>query len=482
MAQLLIIEDEPVLARSIRVALMQAGHEVTAVGTGEDGIQAAEANPPDIILLDLHLPGIDGLEVLRELRRRGSSASTIIMTAYGNVDSAVEAMKAGAVDFLTKPLDLKELDLVIERVVRHRRLSANLEYIRRRERDASALDRIIGDSEAMISLKRIIERLVSTPALASKFPPTILLTGQTGTGKDLVARAIHYAGPRRDAPFVPVNCTALPEHLVEAELFGHVKGAFTDARGDKRGLFEVADSGTLFLDEIGHMKPAVQAKLLSALEDRTIRPVGGTAERSVNVHVIAATNRQLDEAMKAGEFREDLYHRLRVLTIHMPPLRDRLEDLPVLVEHFTQLHATRFGMPVPEVSEPAMAVLKAYDWPGNVRELSHAIENAVLTADGPVIEPECLNIHVRDSEQRVGLHMTDLETLNLDFGSPTCPKLDEIEHLIIRSAVAYSKNNLSRAARILGISRDAIRYRMEKHGRQPGDGLCEKGCAAGTAL
>ncbi|MBI4580296.1 MAG: sigma-54-dependent Fis family transcriptional regulator [Planctomycetes bacterium] len=353
---------------------------------------------------------------------------------------------------------------MVDRVLRHRRLSANLDYIRRRERDASELDRIIGESEPMRSIKRMIERLVSTPALASSYPPTILLTGETGTGKDLVARAIHYAGPRRESPFVAVNCTALPEHLVEAELFGHVKGAFTDARGDKHGLFEVADGGTLFLDEIGHMKLAVQAKLLSALEDRAVRPVGGTAQRKINVHVIAATNRDLEQAIKASEFRDDLYHRLRVLTIHLAPLRERREDVQALAEHFLQLYATRFGLPVTGIAAPAMEVLRAYDWPGNVRELSHTVENAVLIADGPLIRPEHLNMHPPDSGRRTDLSIGGNCDLRLDFSSPACPKLDDIEHQIIRSALASSKYNRSRAARILGISRDAIRYRMDKHG------------------
>ncbi len=466
MASVLVIEDEPLLARNIRESLALSGHEASTSPRGEDGLEAAARNPPDIILLDLRLPGIDGMDVLRELRRRGSTASIVMMTAFGNIDEAVEAMKCGASDYLTKPLDLKALDMVIDRVLRHRRVSANLDYLRERERSESAVDQMIGRSPGMLAVKRLLERIVSTQALASKFPPTLLLTGETGTGKDLVARAVHYAGARRDGPFVPVNCTALPEHLAEAELFGHVKGAFTDARGEKRGLFEVADGGTLFLDEIGHMKLSLQAKLLGALEDRTIRPVGGISSRQVNTHVIAATNRNLPEAIRAGEFREDLYHRLRVLTIHLPPLRERGDDMLLLARHFLGLYANRFGIPVTEFSEEALAGLRGYDWPGNVRELSHVIESAVLIADGPRIRPEHLSIHVPQVGERMTIRMPGAEPIELDFGRPeSCPRLEEIEHQIIRSALEYCKYNLSRAARILGISRDAVRYRMEKHAK-----------------
>jgi DNA-binding NtrC family response regulator len=368
---------------------------------------------------------------------------------------------------LTKPLDLKELELVVSRVLQHRRVADNLDYIRRRERSESALDQIIGRSEPMAMVRRMVERFLSTPALGSQFPPTVLLTGETGTGKDLVARAIHYAGPRRDGPFVPVNCTALPEHLVEAELFGHVKGAFTDARGDKRGLFEVADGGTLFLDEIGHMKPSLQAKLLGALEHRTIRPVGGTSERKINTHLIAATNRDLQAAIKTGEFRDDLYHRLRVLTVHLPPLRERGADVEELARHFLQLYTTRFGMPAAEISAEALAILRRYDWPGNVRELSHAIESALLIADGPRIGPEHLNVRPAGPGGAVEVHLPGARVIAVDFADPErCPKLDALEHEVIRAALQYTHNNLSQAARLLGISRDAIRYRMEKREKE----------------
>ncbi len=466
MAHVLVIEDEPLLARNICDALSLESHLVVAVGTGEDGIARAEADAPDIILLDLRLPGIDGLEVARELRRRGIGASIVVMTAHGNFESVVEAMRAGVSDFLTKPLDLRELDLVVDRVLAHRRVTSNLQYFRDREQANSALAHMLGESEAMEAVKRFITRIVATPALSAEIPPSVLITGETGTGKDLAARAIHYAGPRRDGPFVHVNCTALPDHLVEAELFGHVKGAFTDARGDKRGLFEVADGGAIFLDEIGHMQPGLQAKLLSALEHRTIRPVGGTSERRINVHVIAATNRDPQEAIAAGELREDLYHRLRVLALHLPPLRERTGDIPLLAEHFRELYATRFSLRVERIAPDAMEALTTYDWPGNVRELSHAIESAVLITDGRQIQAEHLNIHV-PQRTRVRVELPADETVMIDF-SETGLKLDDIEYRLIRAALAHTRHNASRAARILGISRDAIRYRMEKYEKEHG--------------
>jgi len=461
-AQVLIIEDEAMLARNLAQSLKLAGHTVQSVGSGEDGLALADTTAPDLILLDLRLPGIDGLDVLRELRQRGCAASVVVMTAYGSVDSAVEAMKAGASDYLTKPLDLHEVELVVEQVLAHRRVAANLEYFRRREEQSADLDAIIGDSPAIQSVKQFIRRIVSTPALASELAPPILLTGETGTGKDLVARAIHYAGPRRAAPFVHINCTALPEQLVEAELFGHVKGAFTDARGDKRGLIEVADGGTLYLDEIGHMAPSLQAKLLGVIEQRIIRPVGGTIERKIDIHIIAATNRDLQEAIHAELFRDDLYHRLRVLAIDLPPLRVRGGDIDQLADHFVRLYAGRFGLSVAGIGEDARALLRRHDWPGNVRELSHAIESAVLIADGPQIRCEHLNIQPPGVGAKLRVEMPGDQVMKIDFATGSL-RLEDIEYQVIRAALEFSKHNVSRAARILGISRDAIRYRIEKY-------------------
>jgi len=464
MADVLVIEDEEILRKNIRDALRMAGYETTAVRTGEEGLDSAEKNPPDVILLDYRLPGIDGLEVLRELRKRGFGASIIMMTAHGKIDTAVEAMKAGASDFLSKPLDLDELQIAIEREFKHRRLTDQLNYFRERERSQGSIDLIIGHTKPMRALRKFIGRITSTPALASSDPPSVLITGETGTGKDLVARAIHFSGPRRDGPFIHVNCTALPDHLVEAELFGHTKGAFTDARSDKRGLLESADGGTAFLDEIGHMKPELQAKLLNVLERKVVRPVGGTKERNINVHFIAATNRDLESAIEQGDFRQDLFHRLRILTIHLLPLRDRGDDIKLLADHFVQLYAAKFAVDVRGLEDTALAAMRAYDWPGNIRELAHVLESAVIMADEEFIGRDHLNISPATRDRKMDIHLGDDRTISLDFSKPG-PTLEQIEYEIMQAALEFAKHNLSKAARILGISRDAIRYRSEKFER-----------------
>ncbi len=466
MADVLIVEDELILAKRMGEFLELSGHRARIVTTGEACLEAVAEAPPDLVLLDYRLPGMDGLEALRRLREQGSGASIVMITAHGNMDTAVQAMRGGASDFLIKPVDLQGLAIVVDRALAHRRMLANLAYFRAREQTESAFERIIGRSEPMQEARKFIERLVATPALTSDFPPSVLFTGETGTGKDLLARAIHYAGPRRHGQFVQVNCAALPDHLVEAELFGHVKGAFTDAGGDKAGLFQVADGGTIFLNEIGHMKASLQAKLLDVLERRSIRPVGGTTGRRIDVHIIAATNRDLTEAIQAGEFREDLYHRLRVLRYHMPPLRERGDDVFLLADHFLEIHARRFGLPLMRFSSEASELLQSYDWPGNVRELSHAVESAVLVCDASVITPEHLSIRppVKDEELIVNLP-TSRQQIALDF-SDTSPKLEDVEYQIIQAALQHSRHNLSRAARVLGISRDAVRYRLERYRRR----------------
>jgi len=401
----------------------------------------------------------------RSACRTAAASSTEGNKEAGNIDVAVEAMKRGANDFLSKPLDLTELRLVIDRVLSHRAALAELSYFRNREKPDDERTLIIGEGPAMAEVKQFIGRITSGPVLASDHPPSILITGETGTGKDLAARAIHFSGPRREHQFVHVNCTAMPDHLVESELFGHVKGAFTDARADKRGLFEIADGGTLFLDEIGHMKAELQAKLLSVLEMPKVRPVGATRERSVNVHVIAATNRDLKEAINKNEFREDLYHRLRVLNLHMPPLRERGSDIEILARHFLASCAAKFGMVVEGYSEDALKLIREYDWPGNVRELVHCLESAVLMMDGSRVRPEHLNIHRSTEAGKIGVNLGGGRTIQIDFAAEK-PKLDDIEHEIILAALDFARHNASRAARILGISRDAIRYRLDKHGKR----------------
>lgn len=463
LASILVIEDEPILARNIADALTLSGHEAQIAPSGEEGIRLARSTEPDVILLDFRLPGIDGMETLHRLRQITTSAAIIFMTAHGGVRTAVDAIKAGADDYLSKPLELAEVRLIVDRARKRQSNQAEISYFRERELLDASTKELVGESAVIQRLKAMIERLATSPALAGVLPPSILVTGETGTGKDLVARAIHAAGPRSGAQFVHVNCTAVPDALFESELFGHTKGAFTGAQSDKRGLFDVGDGGTVFLDEIGHMPLALQAKLLSVLERRVIRPVGATRERPINVHVIAATHRNLAEAIAGGEFREDLFHRLQVLSIVVPPLRDRREDIALLANRFLKRFALQLRSPAQGFSPTAMNHLTRHSWPGNVRELMHTVESAVLIADGPLVTPDHLGLKsARDPAEYRDETRPARRCIELDFNE-SGPRLEDIEYEAITAALEQTGNNLTHAARILGISRDAIRYRLERY-------------------
>ncbi len=466
MATILIIEDEEVLARNMRDSLALAGHVAMCVGTGEEGVALVEADPPDVVIVDYRLPGINGLEVLTAIRKSVPRTRSIMVTAHGDVTMAVQAMKAGAAEFLPKPLDLDTLHLIVDRVVSQQHVADDLNYFRTRDLEQVQSEPIIGESSVMLKVKERIIRLTSTSALSVENPPTILITGETGTGKGLIARAIHYNGPRREGKFIHVNCTAIADHLAESEFFGHVKGAFTDARKEKRGLFELADKGTIFLDEIGHMPMSLQSKLLGVLEERTIRPVGGTRDRHLDVHVMAATNRVMEEAIESGSFRQDLFHRLQVLRIEIPPLRERDNDIEMLARHFLQHCSQRYGLNIHDFSAPAMEALLAHDWPGNVRELQHAIESAALISDSRELMLEHFSWPSTPSSGGVTVACQPQEqTITIDFANSP-PLLSEVEYKIIRAALDYANHNLSRASRLLGISRDAIRYRLERYEKE----------------
>ena len=461
MARILVIEDESILRKNIVDRLKADGHDVVDAGSGEAGIELATLLAPDLVLTDLKLPGRDGLAVLREVKRVTPRTMVVLITAHGSQKTAVEALREGAYDYLTKPVELRELALLVGRAASHCRALDNVEYARAAERQHGTLEQIVGVSTNIRELKNRIRQFVASPAAALKNPPTILITGETGTGKDLVAHAIHNEGPRKDGPFVHVNCTAVSENLFESELFGHVKGSFTDARAAKKGLFEVADGGTIFLDEIGHLGAAMQAKLLLTLEKRTIRPIGATDERPIDVHIIAATNRDLPEAINRQEFRSDLYHRLLVFDLHLQALRERPEDILPLAEHFVRAHARRFGVSARRLSEGATAALRRHAWPGNVRELSHTIECAMLICDGDELSEHQSRL---ESARPPGPAESTLPggfRIDIDFERGT-PTLDEVELRIIQAAFEYTGRNLSRTARILGITREAVRYRLAK--------------------
>jgi len=462
MPSVLIVEDEQVLAKNLRTKLKAHGLDATVAHTGEEALKIFSSMLPDLVLLDIRLPGIDGLTLLPKLKAVSPSANVIVMTAHGSERVAVDAMRAGAFEYLTKPVDLEELQIVVNRALEHQQLTDNLSFLRSREEQRSGLDRIIGESAVIRGLKETIRRLTRTEVIALPEPPTVLIMGETGCGKDLVARAIHYEGPRRARPFIHVNCTALPATLFESELFGHVPGAFTNAVKAKRGLFEVANGGTIFLDEIGHLDADSQAKLLLAIEHRQVRPVGGTESRPINVHIIAATNRDLSAAVNANEFRRDLYHRLRVIEMIVPPLRSRREDIPLLAAYFLAAHCRRFGLTPKRLSDDALDTLARYNWLGNVRELSHVLESAVLQVDGSEVCDHDLRLGQEDaSGHGLRIDLPGGKSISMDFNSGT-PRLEEVEYTILSTAFDYFGRNLSRAARALGITREALRYRLNK--------------------
>ena len=450
MASIVVIEDEAVLGRQIARALEQAGHEARHELTGESGLAAALETSPDLVLLDLRLPDRGGLEVLEELRADGEGPLVVLMTAYGSVSDAVEAMRRGAADYLQKPLDLDELRLLVERVLARSQRDRELAYHRGRGR--AVPEGVVGRDPAILALFAQAERLRDA-GLAPGRRPALLLTGETGTGKGMIARAVHER--LGEGPFLELNCTAMPGSLVEAELFGHERGTFTDAKAARVGLFEAAEGGTIFLDEIGDASLELQAKLLKVIEDRRIRRLGSSRDRAVDVHVIAATNRALEDAVAAKEFREDLFHRLSVLAFEVPPLRDRGDDLGLLAEHFCSELGAVYGRRV-SLGESAVDALRRYPWPGNVRELRNVIERAILITPGERLEAEAF----------ATLRGTAPESPRDDpFRLPDGGiSLDELERELVRQAIERTQGNRTRAAALLGLSRDALRYRLEKFG------------------
>ena len=453
----LIIDDEATLARNVAAYLERLGWVTQVAGSAEDGLARYAEFRPDIVLLDHNLPGMSGLDALARLRTLDPLARVILMTGFGSIDLAVSAMKQGAADYLAKPLALGELKLLLERLVAQSRLESTVDYYRGREAGGSGIDKILGASPAIAALRERIAVLVEAERrLTDDDVPTVLIQGETGTGKELVARALHYEGVRATRPFVELNCGALPPQLLEAELFGYEKGAFTDARQRKLGLVETAEGGTLFLDEIGEADPSTQVKLLKLLEDRRFRRLGGLREQQVNVRVVAATHRPLDQMVKEGRFRADLYFRLRIVQITVPPLRERTGDVPFLARHFLQWHAQRYRRPEPALAPETQAAMARYAWPGNVRELRNAMEQALLLSRGAAIT------------QRELAFLT-LDTIGAAPGAPGAAlepdadlNLERAERRLIQAALERSGDNVTQAARLLGVTRDTLRYRLER--------------------
>jgi len=445
----LIVDDEQSLARSAKAFLADHGYEAEVAGTGEKALELLAALQPDVVFADVRLPGMSGLDLLKRIRAFDPVIPVIMLTAYGSIEGAVEAVKLGAFDYVKKPVDLEELKLLADRARETRLLKEELSYYRRRATSDVGFEGLVGESRAV---QAVLERARQVAALDET--PPVLLTGETGTGKGLLARAIHAAGPRATKPFIEVNCTALPATLMEAELFGHERGAFTDAKESKPGLVEAAEGGFLFLDEIGDVDLAVQGKLLRAIEERAVRRLGSVRERKVDLRIMAATNRDLERAVGEERFRKDLYFRLAVIVLEVPPLRERGEDVLLLTEHFLRAFNAKYGKVVRDLSAAARDLLLSYPWPGNVRELSHVIERAVLWSRGATLDVEHLSLTrpVAASDHGDAAQPADTTTL------------PQREKTMIEQALREAGGNQTKAAQRLGISRDTLRYRLKKFG------------------
>jgi two-component system, NtrC family, response regulator AtoC len=456
----LVVEDETILGDSISLYLERHGLATALARSGEEAIKLAEESSPDVAVMDVRLPGINGLEVLRRMRELSPGTEVVMMTAHASVASAVEAMKLGAFDYLTKPLDLDELRVVVEKALSHQRMRRELSYLKAREETGGHLAEIVGESPPIRTLKQRVERIASLESSDGSSAPTVLILGETGAGKEMVARAIHYGSARAKGPFVEINCAAIPASLLEAELFGYEKGAYTDARTAKPGLFEAADGGTLFLDEIGHMDVAIQVKLLKAIEEKAVRRVGGLRMKSFNARIIAATNRDMDAAIAEGAFRSDLYYRIKALTLEVPPLRERGTDIILLARHFLERFTRQYGLPPRTLSPEAEALLQAYAWPGNVRELAHVMERAVLLHASPTVQPDHLGLS--GSREKASVAVGAGGGVHVDFAVGGIV-LDEVERQLITGALQAVGWNRTKAAQLLGISKETLRYRMEKY-------------------
>jgi two-component system response regulator AtoC len=444
-ATLLVVDDEELVRWSLRERFRREGYTVVEAPTAASALEQVTSGI-DLVLLDYRLPDGDGLTVLRRIKELAPDTPVILMTAFSTVENAVEAMKHGAYHYLNKPFNLDDVAVTVEKALETSRLRREVRAYRSSQSREFAFDAIIGSSPAMTAAKALLVRIANSPA------STVLLTGETGAGKDLAAKAIHYNSDRAAKPFVNITCSALPEQLLESELFGHERGAFTDARQQKRGLFETADGGTVFLDEIGEMTPGLQAKLLRFLEEKTFKRIGGLSDIRVDVRVVAATHRNLEEEVRAGKFREDLFYRLQVMPVMLPALRERRGDIRLLVNYYIDRYNREFRKRVRGVTPEALTLLEQYRWPGNVRELRNAIERAMLLTDRE---------HLGAEEFGTLWRTTVAATFRLP---PEGVNLEEVERQLVVQALKRCGGNQTRAGRLLGINRDQIRYRIEKFG------------------
>jgi two-component system response regulator AtoC len=447
--RILIVDDEENIRLVLRTLLRRHGYEVETASSGEEALPLVESFGPDVVLADVRMPKMGGLDLLATLRAKGHDATVIVMSAYGNLDQAIEAMKAGAYDYIQKPFKNDEVVLALKKAEEREVLRRENRALREEIRKEHKFEELLAKSTQMQEVFRTIAKIAD-------YKTTVLVTGESGVGKELIARAIHRRSSRRGGPFIAINCGAIPENLLESELFGHKRGAFTDAVADRRGLFEDASTGTLFLDEIGELPLGLQVKLLRVLEDETIRRLGETRDIKVDVRIIAATHRDLLAETKAGRFREDLFYRLNVLPIHTPPLRERREDIPLLIEHFMSRNNTRLRSNIAGIDSEARRLLFEYAWPGNVRELENTIERAMVLAESDHIVASDLPERIREAQDPVQVQLAS--------GELSVKKTTRIiEEILIRRALQKTKGNRTRAAEFLEISHRALLYKIKDY-------------------
>jgi two-component system response regulator PilR (NtrC family) len=455
--RILVVDDERSMREFLDILLRKEGYEVASAGDVDGALLALESDDYDLVISDIQMPGKSGLDLLKAIREANGDALVVMITAFATTETAIAAMKEGAYDYVTKPFKVDEIKLVVQKALEKKLLASENARLRSELRSERRERQLVGTSPRMQQVYEMIGRVAATKT-------NVLVVGESGTGKELVARAIHTESDRADAAFVALNCAAIPENLLESELFGHVKGAFTGAVGNKTGLFESADAGTLFLDEIGELSLPLQVKLLRVLQDKTIRRVGGTSDRRVDVRIIAATNRRLEDEVAAGRFREDLYYRLNVIQLQLPALRERMEDLPLLVHHFVEKYARELAKPVRGVSDEAMARLRAHAWPGNVRELENGIERAVALSRGEWIDAEALPPTLGSAPPERAASAAALPPTGVDLDNLVA----DYERGLLLDALRRAKGVKKRAAALLGISFRSFRYRLEKLGLDGG--------------
>jgi two-component system response regulator PilR (NtrC family) len=458
MKKLLIVDDEKSMREFLAIVLRKEGYYVTAVADGESALRLLEQDIFDLVMTDMKMPGMDGLALLRSIKQLSPRTVVLMITAYASTENAVEAMRAGAYDYVTKPFQIDEVKLLINKALDHRNLEEENRRLKEQFHQLEGFEQLIGRSHSMQRVLELINKVADSNS-------NVLIFGESGTGKELVARALHSRSRRKEKPFVTINCSALPEPLLESELFGHMKGSFTGAVSNKEGLFEVANDGTIFLDEIGDTPAAIQVKLLRVLQEKEFRRIGGTKDIRVDVRVIAATNKDLDKAIADGTFREDLYYRLDVIPIHLPPLRERRDDIPMLAEHFLGKYGRAGAVPVTGLAPGALQVLSAHDWRGNVRELEHLVERAVTLATSPLLTPDLLTACLQRPDSSAASVITDqLPPDGIDLES----MVSQLERKLLLQALDRSGGIKKRAAQLLGLNFRSFRYRLEKYGLKKG--------------